>query len=495
VRVRERIDGSVPLRRAARRIARRPTRRTAPPARPVGVKLELTHSCNLRCGFCYTDSPRHTLARTADLPDDAWLAIADEAIELGIIEAVVTGGEPLLRRELTLEMLARLDAAGVATNLNTNGWFVDDAVADRLARVRGLTVHLSIDGATPALHDAARGVPGSWRRVVEATDRLLARGVRLHVVHVVTPDNRDQLTPFLEQMWVLGVPTVRLAPVAPVGAAARSARWRVDRRPIEAAARAFRRAHGDAMAVRVGSALVHVLAVEGEQAPAALLVRPGGAVLTDSVHPFVYGSAPGDGLRECWERIRAGWRDPRVLEWARGIHNVGDMHRAPLVSYRDPELDLSPRGDGNGDGAARAAAEPAPRLPRAAAPRDDGGPEAARALVRELALARRYRAAPLRSSHEADGARCVRVIDTGRLVALNPSAAEVMAACAGGSAADAVARLVAAYPTQAPGRLERDAFGALRLLVARDVVRPALAPAERLAAPAAAEPALDLVDL
>jgi pyrroloquinoline quinone biosynthesis protein E len=70
------------------------------PARPVGAKLELTHACNLRCGFCYTDSPRHTLQRTRDLSDAAWLAIADQAAGLGVIEVVLTGGEPLMRAEL-----------------------------------------------------------------------------------------------------------------------------------------------------------------------------------------------------------------------------------------------------------------------------------------------------------------------------------------------------------------------------------------------------------
>src|SRR5438046_10064269 len=99
---------------------RRPPGRTSAPVRPVGVKLELTHACNLRCGFCYTDSPRHTLARTPDLADEDWLAVVDEAIALGVLEAVVTGGEPLLRRDLTLEVIERLDAAGAGTTLHTN---------------------------------------------------------------------------------------------------------------------------------------------------------------------------------------------------------------------------------------------------------------------------------------------------------------------------------------------------------------------------------------
>ena len=82
----------------------------------------MTFACNLRCGFCYTDSPRHTLARTAELSDEEWLRIADELVEIGAIEAVVTGGEPLLRRELTIEVCQRLAAAGLGVTLNSNGW-------------------------------------------------------------------------------------------------------------------------------------------------------------------------------------------------------------------------------------------------------------------------------------------------------------------------------------------------------------------------------------
>jgi MoaA/NifB/PqqE/SkfB family radical SAM enzyme len=491
LRLRERIDGSVALRRAVWRLRRRPPGRVAPPARPVGAKLELTHSCNLRCGFCYTDSPRHTLARTPDLSDDAWRRIVEESIDLGIIEAVITGGEPLLRRELALEMLERLGEAGVGVNLNTNGWFVDDALADRLAALPALTVHLSIDGATPELHDAARGVPGSWRRAIEAAHRLLERGVHVQAVHVVTPDNQQGMEAYLEQMWVLGLTAVRLSPVGQAGAAARSGRWRVDPHSAQAVAQRFRRRHGAAMRVQVPDRPTHTLATIDRQAPAALLVRPGGAVLIDSLHPFAFGNAVRDGLGACWERIRAGWRDPRIVEWARGIRHAGDMHKAELVPYRDEEVDLA--GADPAAAPAGASAEP-PRLPRVSAPRPGGGPEAARARVRELALGRRYRLAPPRVGPEAGGGRYVRVVDAGRVLRLNPTAADVMDACDGGTAADVLARLSARYPAQPPARLELDALGAVRDLQRRGLVRPALAPAGGEPGPGA-EPALGLVDL
>src|SRR5438270_4259559 len=115
---------SRPLRALARRAGLEASNpRPVAPACPVGAKLELTYRCNLRCGFCYTDSPRRTLERAPELSDAAWRTVVAQAIEAGIVEAVLSGGEPLLRRELVRDLIARLSAAGVTVNLTTNGWF------------------------------------------------------------------------------------------------------------------------------------------------------------------------------------------------------------------------------------------------------------------------------------------------------------------------------------------------------------------------------------
>ncbi|MSW95465.1 MAG: radical SAM protein, partial [Actinobacteria bacterium] len=225
---------------AARRLALRlglwsPAGIELPPEAPVGVKLELTHRCNLQCPFCYTDSPRHTRAKSIDLSDDDWRRVTADAIQAGVVEAVVTGGEPLLRRDLALELLTTLSQARVGTTMNTNGWFVDDAVADHLATIPGLQVNISLDGATASLHDGARGGSGSWGRAVAAVDRLLARGVRVRLIHVVTPANLGYVEHLLEHAWLLGAASVRVARVGMLGAAARGGTWDVSARDIDAA--------------------------------------------------------------------------------------------------------------------------------------------------------------------------------------------------------------------------------------------------------------------
>lgn len=456
--------------RLARRVGRGPApRRRRPTERPIGVKLELTHSCNLRCDFCYTDSPRHTVARTTDLDDDAWRRIVDEALELGVIEAVVTGGEPLLRAPLTLELLERLGAARVATVLNTNGWFVDETIADRLATLPDLTVNISVDGASPGLHDAARGVPGSWRRAVRAIALLLERDVSVCVGHVVTPLNAAWVPELLEHMWLLGVRAVRLTPVVPIGAASREDGWTVDRRALRRAVAAAGERYGEGFRALVQGGTGEIVATRDEHAPAALLVRPNGDVLIDSLQPFAFGRVE-NGLAACWARIVTDWDHPDITRWADGIRNSRGLASATVVPYADD----SPIVGGPAP-TRRGGSRPPVRLPRRSArstqpavePDDLGD---ARRHVLGLTLARHHRLAPLHWSGDTKGARVVRLLDSGRVCRLNRTAGPLLDRLVNGTVGEATAALAAEHPEVPSGQIELDAIRSLHWLRARGVV-------------------------
>jgi MoaA/NifB/PqqE/SkfB family radical SAM enzyme len=453
-----------------------PAHGDAPPERPIGVKLELTARCNLRCGFCYTDSPRQTLQRVVDLPEEVWLDVVDQAIDLGVIEAVVTGGEPFLNPELTLAVVERLDSAGVGVSLNTNGWFVDEAVADRLAAVEGVYVHISLDGAAPADHDAARGVPGSWRRAVRAMHLLLERGVGVQAIHVVTPANQHDTDAFLELAWLLGLRSVRLSAVTTVGAASRGGDWAVDTERLEREVAHACRRFGEDMPVRLSAGTEDGVTRTGTVPPGSLLVRPDGTVRTDAVSPFAFGNVRRDRLADCWERIVAGWNDERILRWARSAAKTS-LAEADLVPYRDPEEwiagePVAPPDSGQAE----------PLLPQAApsvAAAAPAGPREwaqARAEVAELAFSRRYEHGQVRWTQGTTGCqRLVRVHDRGHVLCLNEQASVVLDACDGGTGADAVRALAARNPSVDPARLEADVSGTLRRLLSRGAIRPRLA--------------------
>jgi MoaA/NifB/PqqE/SkfB family radical SAM enzyme len=470
--------------RLAWRLGRRPARALEePPERPIGAKLEITYACNLRCGFCYTDSPRRTLERTPELSDAQWQRVVRDSLELGIVEAVVTGGEPLLRRELTLETIEALGGAGVGVTLNTNGWFVDEEVARRLAAVGGVTAHVSLDGARAGLHDASRGVPGSWRRGIEGIDRLLGAGVGVCVVHVVTPGNVADVPDFFEQMWTLGVPWVRATPVIVTGAAARSGEWKIPRNALRKAAEDCEARHGDGMRLTIQAGTGGGLSLQGRAAPGSYLVRPNGDVRPDSLRPFTFGNAIEEGVASCWEAIREGWDDERINRWAQAMKGPDDLAKSDLVAYLDDEVSMvdgepgPPRRNGGGSGgsgptppggtsSARAAKVPEPTPPKAVEPGEDLAE--ARAKVRELALARRYRHMPLRASG-SPRQRFVRLVGDGSYLRLNESGGLVMAVLDGGTLADAASVLRARYEIDGE-RAEDDAIAAARDLQRRHVV-------------------------
>ena len=476
-----RIRGSYRLRRLSRR-ALHDVRPAEVPERPIGAKLEITYHCNLRCGFCYTDSPRRTLARSVEMDDEQWRRIVSQAIELGLIEAVVTGGEPLLRRELTLETVERLTAAGMMVTLNTNGWFLDAEAADRLAGA-GARVHVSLDGASAELHDASRGVPGSWRRAVQAIDLMLARGGRVQVAHVVTPRNEATFDEFLEQMRVLAPTSVRVVPVGLLGAAAREGRWGVDFERVHATVGHFCRPPRPRvlMGSEVPSSVVAL-----DSAPRAFLVRPNGAFLADSQHPFSFGDARRQDLDECWRGLRATWRDRRVSDWRAGARNREQAAARDLVPYRDEEKSVAglppavSRQKKQGPELDRAMEVLQSKMPEFPADgRGDIGSATAR--LRELALARRYRLSELRWGGNREGERLVRVVASGQVKKLNRTAGTVMDALDGGTAGDAIGALSAGNPRIARDRIERDALDATSGLVEAGIAVPALAVRDDLA--------------
>lgn len=471
------------------RAGRRPARAlTEPPERPVGAKLEITYACNLRCGFCYTDSPRRTLQRTPELSDEQWREVVRQSLDLGIVEAVVTGGEPLLRRELTLRTVEELAGAGVGVTLNTNGWFVDEEVARRLGAARGVTAHVSLDGGRAGLHDGSRGVPGSWRRAVEGIDRLLGAGVGVCVVHVVTPANAAAVPEFLEQMWALGVPWVRVTPVVMTGAAARGGEWKVSRRALREAVEEFRERRGEAMRIVLQPGTGGSLSLQGREAPGSYLVRPNGDVRPDSMRPFSFGNAIRDGVEACWTAIREGWDDERINRWAGAMKGPDDLPKSELVAYLDDEVSIRggmsgpPRRNeggsgesgltslsGTGPSGGRDAPVPEPTPP---APVDPGVELLeAEEKVRELAGARRYRHAALRWSGSGRQ-RFVRLADDGSYLRLNESGGVVMDALDGGTLDEAAAALAERYGLDRE-RAREDAVAATRELVGRRVVTAA----------------------
>jgi MoaA/NifB/PqqE/SkfB family radical SAM enzyme len=133
-------------------------------------------ACNLRCNHCFTTrfAQKERSLTPADLR-----RLSDEAHELGLCQFVLSGGEPLILKDLA-EVIAALQPEKFHLAMSTNGFFLTKEMADRL-KAWGLDkVKISLDDFDAAAHDANRNRPGAYQKAMEAL--FHARGAGLSVV-------------------------------------------------------------------------------------------------------------------------------------------------------------------------------------------------------------------------------------------------------------------------------------------------------------------------
>jgi AdoMet-dependent heme synthase len=182
--------------------------------------------CNLECTHCINASgPLAPWLKPLD-PATVRRAIA-EADALGVKEIYFTGGEPFLHQAMVPLLARSLEVA--PTTVLTNGTFVDERLADRLAALAGgsrysLEIRVSLDDPDPATNDQIRG-RGAWAMAVRAIRLLDARGL----LPIVTATEIVQLEGdasesgmygrFREFLLSLGLekPRVKIMPVFPAG--------------------------------------------------------------------------------------------------------------------------------------------------------------------------------------------------------------------------------------------------------------------------------------
>src|SRR5690349_21176853 len=110
---------------------------------PSSANWDLTYACQLRCGYCYSESGRRA-ART--LPHADLLRIADTLAGMGLRSVHLSGGEPLLVHGLP-EIVERLRARGTKVVLYTNGLLINDDNAPELGQLF-VRIRVGVDGAT-----------------------------------------------------------------------------------------------------------------------------------------------------------------------------------------------------------------------------------------------------------------------------------------------------------------------------------------------------------
>jgi radical SAM protein with 4Fe4S-binding SPASM domain len=167
------------------------------------VSWNLTQRCNLFCAHCYASAAPGASSAGELSTDECRAVMADIARVNPGVFLILTGGEPLLRRDL-FDLAAMGRDHGFTVVLGTNGVLLREPQARRL-RAHGVQgASLSLDSTDPARHDRFRHLPGAWHGAVRATEALRAEGLDFSIHMSVTDWNVAEIPAMIELARELG---------------------------------------------------------------------------------------------------------------------------------------------------------------------------------------------------------------------------------------------------------------------------------------------------
>jgi len=332
--------------------------------RPYTLVAELTYRCPLACGYCSNpvDLARHPVA--AELETAAWARVFADAAALGVLQANLTGGEPLVRADLAA-LVAAAHAQNLYVNLITSGIPADRARLTELAAAGLDSVQLSVQDVDA--HGAA-WIAGrdDLDAKLEVAAAVRALGLPLTLNVVIHRGNIARVAAFIALAERIGAARLELANTQYLGWALANrdallpARAEIDRaRDVAAAAAERLRGKIEILFVRPDYYADRPRACMDGWARRYIVVTPDGLVLpchqATSIAELTFESVRARPLADIWKES-PGLRRFRGEDWLPAPCRTCDERHADFGGCRcqafaltgdaaatDPACALAPR--------------------------------------------------------------------------------------------------------------------------------------------------------
>jgi pyrroloquinoline quinone biosynthesis protein E len=289
--------------------------------RPLGLLAELTYRCPLGCPYC--SNPVFSGRQGEELTTEEWIRVLGEGAELGVLHALFSGGEPVLRKDL-----ARLVAAAREKDLYTN--LITSAIGLSRAKLQELksagldSIQISFQSDLAAGADRVAGIPAHEKKL-EAARWVREADLPLTVNVVLHRGNISRIEQLVNLAFRLGAHRLELAHTQYYGWAFRNRKALLPTRAqVEEAARVAERAK---RALQGKLEILYVLPDYFGDRPKPcmngwgrryLTVSPQGEVLpcptAREIRTLSFENVRRRSLREIWEESEAFNRF-RGTEW------------------------------------------------------------------------------------------------------------------------------------------------------------------------------------
>jgi len=166
------------------------------------VVWNMTKRCNLKCMHCYIQAADRDFK--GELTTAEARAFIDDLGELEIPVLLLSGGEPLLRKDF-LELAKYTTDKKIRAVISTNGTLITKDVADNMASAGIQYVGVSLDGG-PETHNKFRGMPNAFERAIAGIRMSMDAGLRAGVRFTASQFNYKDLDEVINIVVDEGIP-------------------------------------------------------------------------------------------------------------------------------------------------------------------------------------------------------------------------------------------------------------------------------------------------
>ena len=170
------------------------------------VQWAVTGNCNCRCSHCYMSAPS---GKVGEFSHEKCIELIRQFEEAGVQKVILTGGEPLIRKDFAEIAKALTDAGIQIEEIMSNGLLVSDSLLDSLERMgQRPTFNMSFDGI--GCHDRLRGIPGAEKAVIRAFRLCAERGFSTAAEYCLHKSNAHALGDSVKLLAELGCRSLKV---------------------------------------------------------------------------------------------------------------------------------------------------------------------------------------------------------------------------------------------------------------------------------------------
>ena len=159
---------------------------------PIAGNFELTARCNFNCPMCYVHMTQEQVdAVGKELTSRQWLDIAKAARDRGMVFALLTGGEPLIRKDF-FEIYDGMQEMGLLVSVNSNGSMLKGKILEHFLEKPPTRFNISLYGGNNDTYRNMCGLP-VYDQVKESIRVLKEAGVDVGLNLTITQYNKEDL--------------------------------------------------------------------------------------------------------------------------------------------------------------------------------------------------------------------------------------------------------------------------------------------------------------